>query len=164
MKGLSFTLCWVSLPTPFYLRSKHLCQLCASFLICLHIALFILLYVHNYPWGIHVESWSNCWSYYLTLCWYKHFHVENCCYFDLSLMLDYYISKCFIVLFMKVCTCVITYAYSLFTCLQTIDYWLGSLHSDHVDYTIIWSKFVLVACHFKNYLFLSFTYSRTSRN
>ena len=92
------------------------------------------------------------------------FMLRNCCYYELSLMLDHYISKCFIELFMKVCTCVITYAYSLFTCLQTIDYWLGSLHLDHVHYSIIWSKVVLVACHFKNYLFLSFTYSRTSRN
>ena len=53
------------------------------------------------------------------------FMLKNCCFYELSLMLDYYISKCFIVLSMKVCTCVITYAYSLFTCLQTIDYWLG---------------------------------------
>ena len=68
------------------------------------------------------------------------FMLGNCCYYELSLMLDHYISKCFIELFMKVCTCVITYANSLFTCLQTIDYWLGSLHSDHVHYSIIWSK------------------------
>jgi hypothetical protein len=118
----------------------------------------------HYLYDIHVESWSKSWSYYLPLCWYKHFHVENYCCCELTIMLDYYISKCFIVLFMKVCTCVITYVYSLFTCLQTIDHWLGSLHSDHVHYIVIWSKIVLVACHFKNYLFLSFTYSRTSRN
>ena len=51
-------LCWVSFPTSFCLRSKHLCQLCASFLICLLIALIILLCVDNYPWDIHVESWK----------------------------------------------------------------------------------------------------------
>ena len=58
-KGLSFTLCWVSLPISFYLRSKHLCQLCALILTCLPIALVILLYVDNYPWDIHVTSWKQ---------------------------------------------------------------------------------------------------------
>ena len=51
--------CFYRLPTPFYLRSKHLCQLCASFLICLLIALIILLCVDNYPWDKHVESWKQ---------------------------------------------------------------------------------------------------------
>ena len=50
------------------------------------------------------------------------FMLRNCCYYELSLILDHYISKCFIELFMKVCTCVIAYAYSLLICLQTIDY------------------------------------------
>ena len=59
-------LCWVSLPTHFYIRSKHLCQLCGSFLICLLSALIILLCVDNYPWDIHVES--NCWNLNLPMC------------------------------------------------------------------------------------------------
>ena len=50
------------------------------------------------------------------------FMLRNCCYYELSLMLDHYISKGFIELCMKVCTCVIAYAYSLLICLQTIDY------------------------------------------
>ena len=55
--------CWVSLPTPFYLRSKHLCQLCVHWF--LHIYLLHLLYcfmlttIHEI-YMLQVES--NCWN------------------------------------------------------------------------------------------------------
>ena len=76
-KGLSFTLCWVSLPTSFCLRSKHLCQLCALILTCLPIALVILLYVDNYPWDMDVTSWKQLLKLNHPLCCFNAFYFES---------------------------------------------------------------------------------------
>ena len=51
-------LCWISFPTSFCLRSKHLCQLCVQqFLHASLLHLYIAL-CWQYPWDIYVESWK----------------------------------------------------------------------------------------------------------
>ena len=62
-KRLSSTLLLSQFAYSFYLRSKHLYQLCALILTCLLIAPVILLCVDNYPWDIHVEVESNRWNF-----------------------------------------------------------------------------------------------------
>ena len=61
-KGHSSTLLLSQFTYSFYLRSKHLCKLCALILTCLPIALVILLCVDNYPWDKYVEVESNRWN------------------------------------------------------------------------------------------------------
>ena len=67
-KGISFTLCWVSLPTPFYLRSKYLCQLCVhwfSHVYLLHLLYCFMLTTIHEIYMLQVES--NCWNF-IILC------------------------------------------------------------------------------------------------
>ena len=61
----------------FYLRSKHLCELCALILTCLPIALVILLCVDNYPWDIHVTSWKQLLKLNHPLCCFNTFYFES---------------------------------------------------------------------------------------
>ena len=77
-KGLSFTLCWVSLPTSFHLRSKHLCQLCIDsyILAYLHSSYYFMLTIIHEICMLKVES--NCWNLYLPLCCFNAFTLNYC--------------------------------------------------------------------------------------
>ena len=51
-------LCWVSFPTSFCLRSKHLCQLCVHNFYMLVYCTYYISLCWQYPWDIYVESWK----------------------------------------------------------------------------------------------------------
>ena len=133
MKGLSFTLCWVSLPTSFHLRSKHLCQLCIDsymFTYCIHhITLYWQLSMRYACWKLKVES--NCWNLYLPLCCFNAFTL-NLLLYELTLMQDL-LMLVLKVLFMKsLCYMIQLFNHCLYHCFE-------SLHSLHV-LTIVWSR------------------------
>ena len=98
-KGLSSTLLLSQFAYSFYLRSKHLCQLCALILTCLPIALVILLYVDNYPWDIHVTSWKQLLKLNHPLCCFNAFTL-NLLLYEFTLMQDF-LMLVLKVLFMK---------------------------------------------------------------
>ena len=135
-KGLSFTLCWVSLPTFFYLRSKHLCQLCAL------IPTYLLICVDNYPWDIHVEVESNRWNLYLPLCCFNAFTL-NLLLYELTLMQVLLMLVLKVLLMKSLCYMIQLFNHHLYHCFD-------SLHSSHVLYNSM-IKIMLVACHFRNY-------------
>ena len=76
--GLSFTLCWVSLPTSFYLRSKHLCQLCVQqflYACLLHLLYFFVLTIIYEIYMLKVES--KCWNLNLPMYCFNAFYLES---------------------------------------------------------------------------------------
>ena len=122
-KGLSFTLCWVSLPTSFHLRSKHLCQLCIDsyILAYLHSSYYFMLTIIHEICMLKVES--NCWNLYLPLCCFDAFTL-NLLLYELTLVQDFWC------LSWKYSSWkVLLYVIYL---LATIDHCLESLHSFHM--------------------------------
>ena len=71
-------LCWVSLPTPFYVSSKHLCQLCVHqflYAYLLHLLYYFVLTIIHEIYMLKVES--NCWNLNLSLCCFNAFYLES---------------------------------------------------------------------------------------
>ena len=157
LKDHSFTLLLSQFTNSFYLRSKHLCQLCALILTCLPIALVILLCVDNYPWDIHVTSWKHLLKLNHPLCCFNAFYYEFISY-ELALM-QLLLILVLKVLFMKsfaiwfICLVIIFVSNLLFR----------SLHSSHMLYNNVDQGYV-GSMSLQKLFVLSFTYSRTSRN
>ena len=62
-RAYTFLYCWVSLPTPFYPWSKHLCQLCVQqflYVYLLHLLYCFVLTIIHEIYKLQVES--NCWN------------------------------------------------------------------------------------------------------
>ena len=58
----------------------------------------------------------------------------------------------------------VDYCFIISCLISTIDICLESFDRSSLALHYYWIKIMWVACHFKNYFVLSFTYSRTSRN
>ena len=154
-KGHSSTLCWVSLPTSFYLRSKHLCQLCIDsyILAYLHSSYYFALTIINEICLLQVES--KCWNL-IILCVASMRFTLNLLLYELPLMQNF-LMLVLKVLFMKsLCYMIQLFNHCLYHCFE-------SLHSSHMLYNSIDQDHVS-SMSLKKLSLLSFTYSRASRN
>ena len=154
-KGHSFTLCWVSLPTSFHLRSKHLCQLCIDsyILAYLHSSYYFVLTIIHEIYMLKLKATAET---YIFLCVVSKPSIKNLLLYELTFMQDL-LMLVLKVLFMKsLCYMIQLFSHYLYHCFE-------SLHSSHMLYSSIDQDYDS-SMSLQKLSLLSFTYSRASRN
>ena len=151
-------LCWVSFPTSFCFRSKHLCQLCVQQF--LHASLLHLLYcfVLIISMRIYVESWKPVLKLKSSYVLIDAFYLES-----IALWVNSYAKLFDACLESTIHEKFFVYMIQLFIHYLFVRQlpWITSFITCAL---LLFDLEYVVACHLRNYFVLSFTYSRTSRN